>query len=111
MAIDIGTEALVSLTEATKLLPPLNGRRPSISSLWRWCRRGVRGVKLEYVRVGRSLATSREALNRFFEALAAADAPEDPPRPTPPAPGQGLSAAARKRSLDEADRILAEAGL
>lgn len=46
MAIDIQTESLLSLTEATKALPRVNGKRPSISTLWRWCRRGLRGVRL-----------------------------------------------------------------
>lgn len=111
MAINIENETLLSLTEATKVLPRVNGKRPAISTLWRWCRKGLRGVHLEYLRVGRSIATSREALNRFFIALAEADqaAPSTGGprrqielRPTP---------AARQRSLDEADRILKEAGI
>lgn len=69
MAIDIENETLLTLTEATKVLPRLNGRRPAISTLWRWCRKGLRGVRLEYIRIGRNIATSREALSRFFNAL------------------------------------------
>lgn len=75
MAIDIATETIVGLTEATKILPKVNGKRPAISTLQRWCPKGLRGVQLEYIRVGRGIATSREALNRFFSALADVDKP------------------------------------
>ncbi len=56
MGINIEIEDVMSLTEATKVLPKVNGKRPAISTLWRWCRRGLRGVHLEYVRVGRNIA-------------------------------------------------------
>jgi len=111
MAIDIQNETILSLTEATKVLPRVNGKRPAVSTLWRWCRKGLRGVQLEYIRMGRNIATSREALNRFFTALADADEPVEQnlagtrrrTRPTP--------TAARQRALDTADRILSEAGI
>jgi hypothetical protein len=111
MPIDIATESIVSLTEATKILPAVNGRRPSISTLWRWCRKGLRGVHLEYIRMGRNIATSREALNRFFMALAHADsAGQTQPQtivvpPSEPAPG------VRQASIDRAKRILDAAGI
>ena len=110
MTIDIEKETVVSLTEATKILPKVNGKRPSISTMWRWCRKGLRGVHLEYIRVGRNIATSREALNRFFTALAAADEPVgDPPavnptnKPTPPSH--------RRASLEAAEKVLERAGI
>jgi len=31
----------------------VDGETVSICTLWRWCRKGSRGVFLEYVRVGR----------------------------------------------------------
>ena len=110
MAIDIHNETVVSLTEATKILPKVNGKRPSISTLWRWCRKGLHGVHLEYVRVGRNIATSREALNRFFVALAEADEPLDHSQPAKPKPARGDSAR-RRRALDAADRVLERAGI
>lgn len=66
-------EHLLSFSEAAQCLPTINGRRLAPSTLYRWCRRGVNGVRLEYIRVGRNMVTSREALERFFVALAAAD--------------------------------------
>ncbi|MCK6458105.1 MAG: DUF1580 domain-containing protein [Phycisphaerae bacterium] len=111
MAIDIDRETLVSLTEATKVLPRVNGKRPAISTLWRWCRKGLRGVRLEYVRMGRNIATSREALNRFFNALAAADPAPESTRPDPSPPELMPTSCVRQRMLDEADRILERAGI
>ncbi len=111
MAINIESETILGLTAATKVLPRVNGRRPAISTLWRWCRKGLHGVRLEYVRVGRNIATSREALNRFFIALAAAD--EQPVQPTfaPPRPECATTSTARRLALESADRILEEAGI
>ncbi len=109
MPINMQQETVVSLTEATKILPPVNGKRPAISTMWRWCRKGLHGVRLEYIRVGRSIATSREAINRFFEALAQADKPLNS--------GPVLRAscrtptALRRASLEAADRAMERLGV
>ena len=79
MTINVDQEEIVSLAEAAKLLPRVNGKRAAVSTVWRWCRKGINGTFLEYVRVGRNIATSRPALNRFFTALAAADIPLNDP--------------------------------
>lgn len=50
------------------------------STIGRWHTQGMRGVRLEAVRFGRKLVTSREACIRFTERLAALDQ-----RPLPPA--------------------------
>jgi len=71
--VSIAPEGLVALKDAVRYVPAINGRRPSASTLYRWCRRGVGGVRLEYVRIGRSMATNRAALGRFLTALARAD--------------------------------------
>jgi hypothetical protein len=73
MAINISTETVLTLAEASKILPRRNGKRPSIGTLWRWARWGIKGVRLDYLRFGRTIVTSREALQRFFDALAAVD--------------------------------------
>ena len=110
MAIDTTREELLSLTQATKVMPQIKGKRPAISTLWRWCRKGLNGVCLEYVRVGRKIATSREALNRFFNALAETDERMvSPPRPQRPAIRS--TSRSRQRAIDEAERICHEAGL
>ncbi len=69
--IDIKREKLITLVEATKVVPcRRRGRKPHVSTLYRWASpRGHRGVRLETIRVGGSLCTSTEALQRFFDLL------------------------------------------
>ena len=73
MQINIRNEQLLSLSDASRALPPIDGKRPHVSTLWRWCKRGIRGVRLEYVRLGHRICTSREALGRFAQRLADED--------------------------------------
>ena len=105
-------EQLITLVEATKLLPRVGGKRMNVSTLWRWCKKGLRGCNLEYVCVGTKIATSSDALNRFFVSLANADNvkqlsgnvhwPKKHRRPT------DLS---RQRAIEEANNILVRAGI
>lgn len=44
-------------------------RRPDSSTIWRWMTRGIGGVRLRSVAVGRSLMTTERWLNEFFAAL------------------------------------------
>jgi hypothetical protein len=66
-------EELVTLTQATGLLPLINRKKIPVTTMWRWCRVGLRGAQPEYVRVGRRICTTHEALPRFFAALANLD--------------------------------------
>jgi len=112
-------EQLLTLTEATKVMPRINGRRPAVSTLWRWCRKGLHGVHLEYLRIGRNIVTSRRALRRFFADLALADKPLDSDRSVNAVARRNLqflskgerSERARQRSIEEAEAVLAEAGI
>jgi len=72
--IDISTEQLLTLPQAARVRPHGRLGRPTHpSTVYRWISRGARGVagvvKLEGVRLGGSWYTSREALQRFAEAL------------------------------------------
>jgi hypothetical protein len=70
--IEIEGETLVALREVSKLLPLRpNGKRVHISAIYRWVQRGIKGVRLEAIRIGGTTYTSREALQRF--ALPAGD--------------------------------------
>ncbi|HEX3655113.1 MAG TPA: DUF1580 domain-containing protein [Pirellulales bacterium] len=70
MSIDIETEQVLTLTAATKLLPNRRGgKKPHVSTLYRWALRGIKGVQLETIPIGGSTCTSREALQRFFDRL------------------------------------------
>ena len=71
--ISISEEKLISLAEACSLLPRRpSGRQTHPGTIHRWASSGVRGVKLETIRIGGSLCTSVEALQRFFDRLGVA---------------------------------------
>ena len=68
--IDIATETVLSLNDAVSRLPRRRrGSRPHVATLYRWAQSGLRGVKLETIQIGGTCCTSREALQRFFDAL------------------------------------------
>ena len=106
-------EEIFSLSEAAGSVPRINGQRPHTSTLWRWCRKGCRGTRLEYIRIGSKIATSREALDRFFNAQAAVDAALDStcPPTQPQATQKPRSEKARARAIEEARRKLEAAGI
>jgi hypothetical protein len=62
------TQGLLTLSQAVKILPRNNGRHIHTSTLWRWTR-GLRGVYLQYVRVGRLIMVTEDGLYRFFADL------------------------------------------
>lgn len=107
--IDPANEQLLSLTDAARTIPRVGKRRVHCSTLWRWCRKGLRGVRLEYVKIGRRIATSSEALARFFNALAAADV--DLPQGAPPLKQRPEHPKARAQAIQHAKEKLAKAGL
>jgi hypothetical protein len=70
MAIDPLSEEILSLSRAARRLPRVRNDRPvSPATLWRWASSGLRGVKLETVKLGGATCTSIPALQRFFAAL------------------------------------------
>ena len=106
-------EELVTLTEAAKRLPKVDGKKVSICTLWRWCRMGLRGVYLEYVRVGRKICTTHQALLRFFSGLADLDERAvSAARPKLPSLKRTpVTSRARQQALAQADAILEKAGI
>lgn len=86
---------LIPLHEVPRLLPKRRGKRVHLSTVYRWARPGVRGVRLEVTQVGAQRCTSRDALSRFFARLAG----EPQAQRTP---------AKRQRAIERAERELAE---
>lgn len=101
--VDKNTENLISPSEAAKSLPHRRMGRPvNTSCIYRWMSSGCRGVKLEFIQVGGSRFTSREALDRFFAVLTAqANGTQLPAQPT----------ASTQRSIAAAEAELAAMGL
>jgi hypothetical protein len=65
---------LLTLTEASKLLPTTNGKKIATETLWRWTQKGCCGVVLKHYRFGRRISTTLPDLLAFGEAVAAARA-------------------------------------
>ncbi|MBI3465351.1 MAG: DUF1580 domain-containing protein [Planctomycetes bacterium] len=99
--IDLAAETVLSLSEAARYLPRRRaGKNPHVSTLFRWARDGLRGVRLETIRVGGTLCTSLEALQHFCERLTNPDAARAP-----------CSNSAMMRAAEAAGRELERAGI
>jgi hypothetical protein len=70
LMINHTTEALLSLSAAAKRLPKgPDGKPIHPNTVGRWIHKGIQGVHLEGLRVGRKRYTSIEAIQRFLEAI------------------------------------------
>ena len=79
-----------------------SGKRVHVNAIYRWVRAGVRGVKLETIAIGGTLATSVEALQRFCDACTSAKLGTAPDVRT---------SKQRQRKIEAAERELAAAGI
>ena len=98
--VNIDTEELLHVpSEAAKVFPG----RPNSSTIWRWHKCGIKGIRLETIVVGGRRYTSREAIGRFIERTTrAADGSHAHQAATP---------ARRKREIERAERELDAAGI
>ena len=96
--LDLNGQKLVSLADASKILPG----NPHVSTLHRWRLRGVRGVKLPTVLIGGRRFVDRQSLAEFVAAVTAAAAGKPPPIRT---------AKQHQRAVAQAERELTEAGI
>ena len=98
--IDTALENLVPLRDVPRLLPARpNGKRLHISAVYRWALRGIRGVRLETVKIGGTTYTSREAIQRFSGLLSR----KEPPQVVNPV------SRTRIRQLEQANAAVAKA--
>lgn len=56
-------EDLITLEEARQQVP---GKTPAYSTVYRWTTVGCNGVRLQAQRIGKTIYTSYEALERFI---------------------------------------------
>lgn len=88
VSINITSERIVTLTGATKYVPRRRRGKPThVGTIYRWADPGLRGIRLEVLRIGGTLCTSVEALQRFFDRLTAI-----PPDCVPPSQDQPAAA-------------------
>lgn len=100
------TDDAITLTQAARSLPT----RPHSSTVWRWCRQGVRGVRLEYARLGRRIVTTKSAIDKFSRALADVDRQHDAEHtPAPSATPRHRTPAQRERDIEAAEGVLRDA--
>jgi hypothetical protein len=100
------TDNLITLRQATRLLPRRRGnRRPHFSTVWRWALHGVRGIKLEAISVGDTLCTTRAALEDFLRRVTEARGISASAVPSPRTSRQA------QKAIAEAERRLERAGI
>ena len=110
--IDLATESIIPVAEVPEHLGKM---RPHVATVYRWAQVGLRGIRLETIRVGGTMCTSVEALQRWCEALTngngwrSAEAPESPPSDSPHSGARMTKA--RRRAIAAAEKELAEAGI
>lgn len=95
--IDFTSERVLTLEEAVAL-PMLRKRGGEVpktpSTIFRWIRKGLRGIRLESALRGGIRVTSEEALARFFERVTTARDGQEPVSP-PRTPTQRHRASAK----------------
>jgi Protein of unknown function (DUF1580) len=98
--IDLAKEHVHPFAILIRQIPALQvgrlGRPTHPSTLARWASRGLRGIRLETIKVGGRTCSSSEALQRFFAALT--EAGQD--SPTVPSASIPLSKEARQAAED-----------
>ncbi len=87
------------LSEQAKRLP----HRPNASTLWRWSKRGIKGVRLETVNIGGVAYCSDGALDQFLKATNEPSSSSSTPR--------RRSKRECRESVKRAEKILEKAGI
>jgi hypothetical protein len=76
---NLSEERPMSLHEAAAYIGKLTGSpNPNISTLWRWCLKGCKGVKLDSICIGSKRYVTVTAIARFIEARSRTEPPATP---------------------------------
>jgi len=105
--IDIEKEKPLSLSEATRVMPKIDGKKLHVSTMWRWCKKGLRGVRLEHIRIGHRVCTTYPAISRFVNKLADVET-LTPSDIRAAVPAYGLTPGSNT-SINHAEQVLAKA--
>jgi hypothetical protein len=100
----------MTIPQAATFIGRLTGKKPNVSTIWRWCLKGVRGVILESIRVGGQRFVSRAALARFIEQSTARGSNDQRPPAHPPTvvPSSSQRSGRRREEIEAARRRLDE---
>ncbi len=101
----------LSLAEAAKLVPTQSGKRCSTQTLWRWCSRGVGGVKLRHYRFGKRIAITADDLAEFGRQLAEAHRVPDANPPQNKSRVKPVSNKQREQQIEQAEARLRARGV
>jgi hypothetical protein len=61
----------LSLLDAAEILGRFTGKKPHVSTLWRWCLKGCKGVVLESICIGGKRFVTAAAIEQFIEEVTA----------------------------------------
>jgi hypothetical protein len=100
-------ERPISLKDACRYLGDITGKRLALTTVWRWCSKGCRGVRLESVCIGGRRYVTIPAIERFINRSIQ---PAQPPAPPAGALSKTDAAyrAMRKAQIDAAIKRLDE---
>lgn len=88
----------------------VTGRRPHLSSIIRWAKKGSRGVYLQVTAIGSRYYVTPEAVRQFIAATTSA-VTESQNSPVNHPPHRSRSAAAREKAVNRAKNQLKKVGL
>jgi hypothetical protein len=77
---DLNDDTPMTIPDAARYLGALTGTKPHVSTLWRWCLKGCKGVRLESICIGGKRFVTASALERFVQDSTARQTP--PPMTT-----------------------------
>lgn len=106
----LSDEKPMSLPDAADYIGRLTGgKKPNVSTLWRWCLKGCKGVRLASICIGSKRYVTVSAIARFIEERSMAATPATPQAmtagpPVPQATPRVMKYAARRREEIEAAR-------
>lgn len=110
-------ESVMTFGQAAGWLEQRFGRRPNVATIWRWATKGIRGVRLQTLSLGRYRYTNKRALEQFIAETSAAmsgrHGTASPAELVPVAERQGFTASehATARRRREAEKEKAKAFL
>ena len=96
----------MSLPDAAAYLGRITGQKPHVSTIWRWCLKGCKGVRLESICIGGKRFVTAAAIDDFIDASTRRrpDGQLLPPAAPPRPPAHVMRHNERRRAEIEAAR-------